>query len=412
MVKSFFLLVCFFFTGLIHADNPLSAQRLLPKIYTDQIVNQTASCVINSTNQMVFSWTNKKNNNPYYTVYDMSQKKAVKLQNIAAPFAFDAYRNVFCCYNSRDDQVFFTWVNLSAPSVPYYAIYDVNQKKVTQFEVLSLNHQAFPDSYCCYNSRDNLVFFSWASADPEREPFYAVYDANQKKVTQIEAIGSSLKVLNDVYCCYNIRDNLIFFSWTADDADQAPYYGIYNAEQKRIVKTEKIEIASSPGAYYDVFCSYNEQNNQVFFSWASYDQHRAPYFAVYDMNQQKIIKIQKVDAAYNLGVLNNVFNCYNSRDNQIAFSWTDNTGAQNPYYAIYDCENSNIDIKATSFINYTDGAHGLGVFCSYDPISQKTIFSWTSKLLGNNPWISNSSANLLLDNMQKHSQIYPQKKAI
>ncbi|MEI8300229.1 MAG: hypothetical protein WCG10_01270 [Chlamydiota bacterium] len=71
------------------------------------------------------------------------------------------------------------------------------------------------------------------------------------------------------------------------------------------------------------------------FSWTSYTGIK-PYYAIYDVQTQIFTTSPTlIDDNYSHGVKINVFPCYNNQNNQVVFSWADRSNPANPYYAIY-----------------------------------------------------------------------------
>lgn len=298
------------------------------------------------------------------------------------PYTNNVQGIVTSCYNSVSDQVVFAWSsNGGANGVPYYAIYDVKSKTLNTPVAISPYTAGTGFSvFCCYNSVLNQVVFSWADFLNNGAQWYAIYDVSNGTFTtppaQIQT-GSSSTNSPDVFCCYNSVSNLVIFTWS--DASSNPWYAIYNP-QNNTWDSHHIDSSYSSGVQGDVLACYNKINNQVVFSWADNTSSYNPWYAVYDFNVGAVtIGPTLLSPGYSAQVFQDVACCYNTAINQVFFSWAD--GSQNIWYSMYNVPTNTLSIAPTKIGGYSQGVVS-DVFCSYNSRSNEVTLSWAGTFGG------------------------------
>lgn len=295
----------------------------------------------------------------------------------------DAGNNVFSCYNDFLDQVVYSWIASNHSNAPYYAIYDCKSSSFTTLPTpITLSNglgAAMNGVNCCYNTRMNQAFFTWPENSSPAHTCYAVYDfaSASFSIPGTRIVTSSVPQFL-VNCCYNSQLNQVFLSWKdgtgAGPYDQHPMYAVYDCETETITTASAL-ISSTIQTETAVFCCYNSKWNQVVFSWENTFPNFNPYYAIYDCQTNAFTTSA---TAISTNILDsNIASCYNSQLNQVVFSWTDNGSGiydQRPYYAIYDFATAAFTTPASP-ITANVYAHSA-VYCCYNSLANQVIFSW------------------------------------
>ncbi len=315
---------------------------LMNEGYTQGVLINIFNCYNSLNNEIIFSWAGNTNKAPYYSVYNATSQTFTTPAKINESYNLKVVNDVFCCYNSLNNEIIFSWADNTAAHNPYYSIYNATLQTFTTLPAKinnSYTQGVYFDVFCCYNSLNNEVIFSWANKTGTKTPYYSVYNATSKTFTTPAKINDNYTqgVSGNVFCCYNSQNNEIIFSWADNTAAHNPYYSVYNATLKTFTTLPAvIDESYTQGVYYNVFCCYNSLNNEIIFSWANNTTAQNPYYSIYNATSKTFTTIPTlIDESYTQGVYCNVFCCYNSQNNQTIFSWTDNTSHHNPYYAIY-----------------------------------------------------------------------------
>lgn len=393
----FFSVISFFNLGLNAGSFTTPPTQITPS-YTDGVNWQVASCVINSPNQnqIVFSWSSA--GYAKYIIYDVNASIFTTPHPIQINGANTVQSScVFCCYNSTNNQVVFSWKDID--NFPYYIIYDVNSGAFTTLDAIKINPTdgysagVWSDVFCCYNNVDNQIVFSWDDyVSDNGNPWYIIYDVNSGVFTTSQAIqiNNTTGVWSDVFCCYNSTDKEVVFSW-AGFPSHAPYYSINGGD------SVLVDNAYTAGVGLDVFCCYNRTSNEVVFSWAD-NVLNNPWYAIYPSTNgalqiDPIGYTQMVDVETDIPQIpsGNIFCCYNSSFNEVIFSWAAAPyPSWPPYYAIYNASKGIFTTNPTLLSqSYAEDVSGLGVFCSYNKASNEVVFSWASHAVFPsvfNPW--------------------------
>ena len=220
-IRWIFLSLLFFFHLYSNTGSFIKNPSQIDPSYTAQVYRSVNSCYIGQTNQIVFTWSDKSLQNPYYAIYDV---KSNSLTTNPTPingggYNKGTYQDIFCCYNSSSNQVVFSWASAETIFNPYYAIYDVAKSSFTTNPTL-INEGLYSlgafDVFCCYNSVSNQIVFSWADSH-QIHPYYAIYDVkNGNFTTNPTPINVAVESFN-VFCCYSSLFNQVVFSFGGYD---------------------------------------------------------------------------------------------------------------------------------------------------------------------------------------------------
>lgn len=307
------------------------------------------SCYNNRENQTFFTWLNSSGN-PVFAFYNHFHGTVSNPIQLSSSVGFQASNPT---YNSQKNQVIFAWSSLVGTGTYnlYFAIYDCNTNSFgPEFQInTSLAEQAI---YSCYNSQNNQVIFSWADKPSGGQPYYAIYDCNQQTLStpvRISTVGAQ----PSVYCSYNSRNNQVFFSYQAT----AAYFSILDCRTNLITQTQ---IASNSSSV--IYSCYNSENNQMFFT---YGNSGDGYYAIYNCNTG--ILASPVQFATNLNLSPSC--TYASLTNEVFFNFDQNN---QPSYIIYDC-NSGLS-TSTAFVSTLTS--GSDLFASYSELENQISFSW------------------------------------
>jgi hypothetical protein len=248
--------------------------------YTSQVADGgVASCFITRTNQIVYTWADNQSEDagdPWYAIYDLATKtfSTPPTQIAAGIYTLKAYEGVYCCYNSKNNQVIFSWSDDDSNSyAPWYAVYDVSTKNFSTQPTKIANYLAKVDRrvYCCYNVQENKVIFSWIDYSDYKNPWYACLDA-YGNVSQPVELANKLAAGN-LYCCSTSSDEIVF-SYTSNTFSAKG--AILKLSTSAITN---FDIPTNLSVANNVFCSYDNLKNQVAFSWAVRQETSfQPYF--------------------------------------------------------------------------------------------------------------------------------------
>ncbi|NDE82922.1 MAG: hypothetical protein EB051_04855 [Chlamydiia bacterium] len=197
-----------------------------------------------------------------------------------------------------------------------------------------------PSNYCTYNSQTNQVFFSYQNSNP----YFSVYNCNNGTIAPARQMNNQA-VGSIVYSCYNSQQNQIFFSW--DDQGTTNYQAIYDCTLGTLVVTP----TPRPTVQHSTTCTYASLNNEVFFGM---DFANVPNYKIYQGNNGGTVT--NPQPIPNATTNSDVFSCYNSRENQVVFSWQDNV-TKYPYFAIYNESFPQVDVnkllRATGYSSFS-----------------------------------------------------------
>lgn len=362
--------------------------------YTQQVFLQTASCFIGSTNQIVYSWSDNISQAPWYAIYDVATKNfsTPPTQIAKDTYSFGAYYGVFCCYNSKQNQVVFSWEDNTVRSFePWYAIYDVATKKFSTLPTkIPFPLQVDDMVYCCYNLKENKVVLSWIDYIGDKNPWYAILDENGNVSEPIKL--SSNRGGRNLFCCSTDSDEIVFSY--SNQAQTEVKGAILSLNTGAITPLPAINY-SFDGFLGDVFCSYDSSKHQVFLSFATVNISTIlqPFYIAYDLNTSSYVTSNPILISNNTYSSSepyvDIFSCYNSIDKQMIFSWGE-IQAGNVYYAIYDTSKSNFSLPASLISSsYSNSIRGYGVFPCYNSLTNQVFFTWCSDDInssGYNPW--------------------------
>ncbi|MEI8300605.1 MAG: hypothetical protein WCG10_03220 [Chlamydiota bacterium] len=241
---------------------------------TDLGANGCFACYNSAKQAMVFNWIAKQSTNPTFTTLpnNGSITSDTIIQNTQGDW------NALSCYNSHDQQIVFSWRNL-ADGTPYYAIYNSNNQQISPpTQISNIPSVSSNNVFCAYNSAENQTVFSWVSASPSY-PYYAIYDHDTQKFVTPATLLNSNTAQNTVCCCYNNLLNQYIFSWAS--STNTPYYAIYDCFSQSL---SSVNAIPSSGNATTVNCCYNPGLNQAIFNWISTSNSNYPYYAIYTMN--------------------------------------------------------------------------------------------------------------------------------
>ncbi|MEI8300019.1 MAG: hypothetical protein WCG10_00205 [Chlamydiota bacterium] len=237
---------------------------------------------------------------------------------------YSAYRGCFSCYNTKNGDMIFNWVDTTTGYSTFVTLNDSTgvlsgkntiSSSATKLEIVS-----------CYNSDLNQVVFSW-SISYNQQPYYAIYNGSYQQIA-LGPISSTYTAKDNVFCANNNNSNQTVFSF-ADNKSSIPYYAIYDHILNKITVVDAITQSSLVSN--TVCCCHNSRLNQYVFSWR--DLHTGkPYYAIYDVAGGSVVESGNIPPGST--VVNDVNCCYNHALNQVVFNWT-GAGSAYPYYAIY-----------------------------------------------------------------------------
>lgn len=201
--------------------------------YTGNGVNSSTFCCYNpDTDTVTFSWTDKSKTYPWYAIY--SEKAGYFTTR---PTAITEYSNgirvdVFCTSIDGSSKILLSWAD-SSNLYPWYVFYNIKRNELTSEPVSipnSVNGAAI-NVFSCYNSLTNEVFFSWADTQGNNNPNYAVYNLDKNIFTtvptQIDTSNYTDGVTSVNYSTFINFTNEVIFSWgSAISGD--PYYAIFS----------------------------------------------------------------------------------------------------------------------------------------------------------------------------------------
>lgn len=280
---------------------------------------------------------------------------------------FNAEDDMSVAYNSQDNLVVFSWENRAISSgVPgvTYAIYDSFKQQFTQTPTLIAQGLAAHNNVAIsYNGQDNQAVFSWL-ANGSLIPTMVIYDFETQTFQNAKTIGKTTnKGLNDTHSCYNSSTNQFFFSW-GDQTTQYPTFAVYDCSLQKF--SIKAQVISQTQAHSNVFCTYNSRDNQVVFSW---------------------------------GVNGNMHSSYNSHENEVVLTWAD-SGSNNPRYAVYDCSTGSFISTNQSLGTIAVTANKYPYYAIYDPSTQ-TLSTTPAKI--SNTSTAKNLVNACYDNLNNQT---------
>lgn len=286
---------------------------------------------------------------------------------LAAPYATTPVTPTpFSCYNSSENTFFVSWHN----SVPYegqlyisYAIYTANGKIAVPTNLIFVN-QTTPtsDIICCYNSIQNRYFLSWGdTTDSVNTIKYAVLDSQGSPVGSLYSIGSTSTAF-DVFCSFNSQDNQYLLTWV--DTSYNGFFSIINEDGS--VSVAKTSITTHTGAVNstacNIFSSYNPNLNEYLLAWIERDSN--VYFSIYSnegalLHGPTQLTSNAIAAGYSVSI------SYNETTGQYILTWiSNNSGTYNAVLAL--CNQSGaIDKSATNLISVNSSAtNSYNTYCS------------------------------------------------
>lgn len=277
---------------------------------------------------------------------------------------------IFSCYNSKDRQMIFAW----ASPTPYFAIYDTSGNEIvapTQINSTNANFSPFVS----YNSQNNQLIFTWE--DVSTSPMFAIYNADGSQnipPTAIVVLESDLEGIGItfVYSCYNSLQNELIFTWIED---VAPYFAIYSASGTVIVPPT---LFVSSVAASSLVPTYDSKNNQILFSWAGASPQNYPFFAIYNASGSSYTLLEQISSS--IHGLSNIASSYSPISNMVAFSWNSeesepslSTPSNNfPTFAVYSCNGA--EIVPASYITIRNISQN--VFSCYNSYTNQIVFTW------------------------------------
>lgn len=282
-------------------------------------------------------------NLPTYSIYSQTDEvwSWSPTAVLGSPATTIRTRNINCCYDSNHSRIFVTFADLDAAGdppyyYPYYAIYDgTSWSGPAQIAITPAYTNG--NVYCCYNTTNDELFVSWCAENITREPgsgspMYAVisYDSS----TSLSMVDASLVFESDpsyyAWAAFPIYDNtnntvMILFAGKA-----YPYYISYALSPNfGLVPTS---LPSSSEAIY-ISGMYDATHNQFIASWPAYLASAAPTEAVYSSGTgwSSPSTISSTSQVYS-GTPNI---CYISSLNAYMAVWND-TSTQQVAYSLYD----------------------------------------------------------------------------
>lgn len=236
-------------------------------------------------NQAFLAWGDSTVGNLYYAIYDYPS------QSMSGPFIMSntyAFGGELLCssYISQNNTAFITWSDQKNQNI-WYAIYDFNLGVISQGPtIINPNYITSSNNTNsvtnCYNPVDNTVFVCWGVENFIPAPLYTVYNvksgvfSNPAPISQAYMVGVSY----DVSLSYNSRENTVFLSWADATNSAQPWYSVYNCKSKTFTPATLISPNYKQGVTVDVISSSDFKDNVRLLTWANFAKN-GPYFSIY-----------------------------------------------------------------------------------------------------------------------------------
>lgn len=302
----------------------------------------------------------------------------MKMSEVAS---FDSTENSvfefpYSCYCSKNNTTFISWTDKFSlnETNPWYAIYDWNTLSFSQGPTkISETIYVIQQVTCCYIYENDEVITTW-SEDGSGDIYYAIFSCKLNEfVAGPTKIPSQPKADNNIFSCYNSKENQVIFSWT-DGNSGHPFFAVYDCTTYSfLIDAEAIGSSYTGQAYNNVFCSYNSKDNTVLFSWKE-DSSKSLYYSLYDFSTQSFLINPTEIADGNFEGYQNLYSCYNSKENTFILTWS--SDSYKPFYAVLEGNAESFRVPPTQIRSDVYFSDVSDIFVSYDPALNTALLSW------------------------------------
>ncbi len=182
------------------------------------------------------------------------------------------FTDSFVTYNSQDNQYLFTWVSLQvAPGIgnTAFAIYDADGAQAIAATVIPQTDSFVTSSYpifTCYNSINNQYFFTWCAYNGSITAVFAIYSKSGVELVPPTEIASFSSFVIPI-CSYNVRNNQYFISLNNNNTQAVCW--IFDSNGNVISSDIQLPLLLGNAPVGFVFNSFNPQDDQYFITWYS-----------------------------------------------------------------------------------------------------------------------------------------------
>lgn len=183
------------------------------EITSDPVYGNGNICVcFDPTHQIAIAVWSGNSNYPVYSIYSETDGSWSWSTSMAIGGTSISTGEVNCCYDSKNNRIFATFIHLNSSNYPYYAIFNgTSWSGPTELAASTAYH--FGSAPCCYDTGNDQLIVTWTDSgggpfSSSRYPMYALLP-NGSTTVSAQRMFSGLNTASKVFPIYNSTDKTI-----------------------------------------------------------------------------------------------------------------------------------------------------------------------------------------------------------